>query len=532
MDTDPRIAADTPISKSGQHSLDAFIGALRIDINNPTHHAVFIAVLSVMLLFTNLHLGDLSGYDDAAYAHEAKIILQTGDWWTMRLNGYPDFDKPPLFIWLEATSLWCFGKTDFAAKLPSALLGFATILLIYALTRELVSDRWTPVLAMMVLMSTQHFLKMSTHAMTCVPFTFLFTLAIYFYIKASKRPSYWIWCGAAVGLATLIRSPLSLLIVIIIATHLVLSRRWRMILTRQAIYGFALALALPMPWYVREYSLFGGEFITQHFANIANHTVSFQPKSPWHRAAWYFEYVYLLLKLYWPWFPLLCLGMYTACRKAVSERDQISGLLVTWVLCVVVAFSLAESKVLRYILPAFPAFSILSALALRGILTSARMPKFFRIAYPLLLALALVTIFFPNYRVRAADMRTLAPIAERATKVDEKLLLYTSGEHKWDYRNQLIWYGDRLCTHLKSLDEIETRLDSGARTVAILDRDAFNKLVARRKVHFEVLGESDNFICIRSAVETLRHRHWRAADRTVRSEGLLPVRGWPRGLPD
>lgn len=502
MNNDLRIVADAPISKSDQHSLDAVIGALRIDINNPTHHAIFIAVLSIMFLFPNLHSGDLSGYDDAAYAHEAKIILQTGDWWTMRLNGYADFDKPPLFVWLEATSLWCLGRTDFAAKLPSAILGFATILLIYALTRELVSDRWAPVLAMMGLMSTQYFLKMSTHAMSCVPFTFLFTLAIYFYIKASKRPFYWIWCGVAVGLATLIRSPISLLIVIIIATHLVLSRRWRMILNWQAFCGFSLALGLPMTWYVREYSLFGSEFITQHLANIANHAVPLQPESPWHRATWYFEYLYLLLKLYWPWFPLLCLGLYTACRKAISERDPNSGLLVTWVLCVVVAFSLASSKVLRYILPAFPAFSILSAFALRGLLTSARLPGFFRIAYPLLLAVALATIFFPNYRVRAADMRALAPIAERATKADEKVLLYTSGEHKWDYRNQLIWYGDRLCTHLISFDEIETRFHSVERTVAILDRDAFNKLVAHQKVSFEMLGESDNFICIRSASAT------------------------------
>ena len=72
-------------------------------------HVCLIAAMSMLVLFVKLHLGDLGGYDDAVYAHEGKRMLATGEWWTVHLNGLPDFDKPPMFIWLEALSMKVFG---------------------------------------------------------------------------------------------------------------------------------------------------------------------------------------------------------------------------------------------------------------------------------------------------------------------------------------------------------------------------------------------------------------------------------------
>ena len=86
----------------------------------PEGHVLFLAALSGVVLFANLHQGDLSGYDDAVYAHEAREVLRSGDWFTLKLNGYADFDKPPLFVWLVAISFKIFGVTDSAAKFPAA----------------------------------------------------------------------------------------------------------------------------------------------------------------------------------------------------------------------------------------------------------------------------------------------------------------------------------------------------------------------------------------------------------------------------
>jgi len=139
-----------------------------------SHRARFLilALLSALLLFPSLHRRGLAGYDDAVYAHEGKEMVRTGDWWNIRFNGNLNFEYPPLFLWLEAGSFKLFGVNDAAAKFPSALLGFGTIVLVYFLTLELTGQRWLSLLAMLVLTSTQFFLKNAAHAMTDVPFTF------------------------------------------------------------------------------------------------------------------------------------------------------------------------------------------------------------------------------------------------------------------------------------------------------------------------------------------------------------------------
>src|SRR5258708_3023273 len=193
-----------------------------------THGPRFLtlALLSALLLFPSLHRQGLPGYDDAVYAHEGKEMVRTGDWWNIRFNGNLNFEYPALFLWLEASSFKLFGVNDAAAKLPSALLGFSTILVVYFLTLELTGQLWLSLFAMLVLASTQFFLKNATHAMTDVPFTFFFTLAIFLYVKGLKSERYLSLVGVPVALALLTRSVIGLLAIGIIAVHLALTKRF------------------------------------------------------------------------------------------------------------------------------------------------------------------------------------------------------------------------------------------------------------------------------------------------------------------
>ena len=465
-------------------------------------HFFLIAALSFVMLFANLHRGDLSGYDDAAYAHEGKQMLLTGDWWNVRLNGHLDFDKPPMFIWLEALSMKFFGISDFAAKFPSALLGLGTILLVFFITRDLTDQFWLPILAMLILTCTQYFMKYAMHAMTGVPFTFFFTLAIFFYIKGLKRPGYLLMCGAAISFALLTRSPMGAVPLTIIVIHLFFIRRTRLLWSKYLIGCFLLALLPPAIWYLLQYRLHGDYFLSEHFSNIMAHAVSTQPKSPWERIAGYFHYPYLLLKLYWPWLPLMVMGLVMQLKKALHSRDLAGSLLIIWVVCVVLPFSLAESKVLRYILEAFPAFSIFAAIPLNIYIPSDRKDTWFKAAYLLLILAAVLISVSPTYRLRAEDMRKLAPIAEALTSPGQRVLLYTHGELQVDYRNQLIWYAERLCKHLTDMEEVKSMLEQAPHTVVIMDKGTFTHLFNNLDSHTEILGESENFVCFKRAVRS------------------------------
>src|SRR5271169_2144230 len=94
---------------SAQESEGKQVGAAtkRTSADDVRIHAarfLVLALLSALLLFPSLRRPGLAGYDDAYFAHEGKEMVRTGEWGNVRLNGDPNFEHPPLFIWLEAAS--------------------------------------------------------------------------------------------------------------------------------------------------------------------------------------------------------------------------------------------------------------------------------------------------------------------------------------------------------------------------------------------------------------------------------------------
>ena len=472
----------------------------------PQPYFWWLALCASLLLFGPLQRGDLAGYDDAVYAHEGRQMLLSGDWWNIWLNGRLDFDKPPLFIWLEAASFAVWGVSDFAAKFPAALLGWLTILLVYGIARQLRDDAWLPLLAMLVLASTQYFLKYAGHAMTDVPFTCFFALAIWAYLKAVgaresstgwRQTGAWVICGLAIAAALLTRSILGLLIVGILGAHLVWLRRWTVF--RQPAFWLATLFAFgpPLLWFCLQYRWHGARFLAHHFSFTSDNLASIQPS----RARWLLDtlghYPWLLLKLYWPWLPLLLLGLVQTARRAWRTQATDAWLLLFWVSGVLLPFSLIESKVLRYVLPAFPAFSILAALALRQWLTHERCAQFCQAGGAVLLAALLFISVQPGHRLRAQEITALAPLAETATPPAGRILFYAGGAARWDYVHQLIWYTQRNCDLLTARDEVTTHLECATPSAFIVDRASFAQEFAAPNRPLEILGTTPNFICFR-----------------------------------
>jgi len=465
----------------------------------------FIAIWAAVVLFSGILVGDLSGYDDAAYAHEARTLLQTGDWWTMNLNGNPDFDKPPLFIWLLAISFKIFGISDFAAKIPGVILGCSTIVSVYFLAKELFAEElkddsnyeWLPALAALCLATTQYFLKNSSHAMTDVPFTFFFTIAIYLYLRGLKNGIFLPASGIAIGLAMLTRSPMGFFPLVIIFLHLLFIRRFKLLISPYFIALLLLGAALPAVWYLREYALFGDLFINRHFANFLEHSGSTGARAAGQQFLWYFEYFFLIVRLYLPWFPLMFYGLFLAFGKVRAKFSSAELLLIIWFLVVLIPFSLVESKILRYILPAFPVFSILSAYSLVKLFSRQTLAKFSRSAVLILALAGLIIVFFPNFKKRAEDMRVIAPISDVASNPEEKIILYTSGELQWNYQMQLIWYGNRNTLLIKNRKEIENLLSEKKELVVVMDKLSYVDFKGETSSQITVLGESEKFVCFR-----------------------------------
>lgn len=461
---------------------------------NQTTRFLVLALLSAVLLFSSLGGKGLAGYDDSYFAHEAKEMVRTGDWWNVHFNGELTIAHPPLFPWLVASSFKLFGMSDTAAKFPSVLLGLGTILLMYFLTLDLTGNAWLSLLAMLALASTQFFIKIATHAMTDVPFTFLFTMAIFFYLKGLTKGKYLAFLGLPLGLALLTRSVVGLLALGIIVAHLVLTKRYGALRSPWLICGVGLALALPSVWYVSQYRLHGAAFLASHVEFLNSKIQAASGAGHWTTI---FNYPAALLKYYWPWLPFLLAGLVIEVRAALKQKDQTAMLLIVWVLAVIVPFSFAATRYPRYILPVFPSFSILAAIALNRCLPAPRRKPFFNLVCAVGCLAICLTLLFPP-KARADDITKIAPIVEANSSPNQRILIYTYEDGRTDYFYQYLWYGSRYAQLPSSLDDLAATLLRSETATVIIDKQSYKTLLPQIAGKMPIiLGESKNLICFR-----------------------------------
>ena len=105
---------------------------------------VYLGIIAFTAIFIMPFLGSvhLLDSDEAKYAESAREMLVTGDYLTVQIDYEPFPEKPPLFFWLQAISMKIFGINEFAARFPNIICGFASLILLYYLGRQLYGHRF------------------------------------------------------------------------------------------------------------------------------------------------------------------------------------------------------------------------------------------------------------------------------------------------------------------------------------------------------------------------------------------------------
>ncbi len=100
-----------------------------------------ILVAAGAICFTNLGGPALWDEDEPLYASCAWEMQQRGDWVVPYYNGRMFPDKPPLMFWMMIGGYELFGRSEFAVRCWSALLGMGTAVVTYHLGRLLFGAR-------------------------------------------------------------------------------------------------------------------------------------------------------------------------------------------------------------------------------------------------------------------------------------------------------------------------------------------------------------------------------------------------------
>ncbi len=380
-----------------------------------------VALLSLVagiVFFANLGGARLWDRDEPRNATCAREMLERGDWVVPTFNGALRTHKPIMLYWLMMASYTCLGVSEFAARVPSALVSCATVLVTYSLGLRLFGRRaalWSA-----IALATFAMMGVTGRAATpdgCLIFFSSAAMAVYVYsvwpthslraaspalvrrgsIPFTQSLSAGIVLYATMGLAVLSKGPVGLILpTAVIGMFCLLARtsenhpqprqehpsvRHRIVsMLGSCLQVFAprdflrtcwqmrpcLALAVVLliagPWYAWVGFRTNGEWLRGFFwEHNLNRAVS--PMEGHHGSLLF--YPLALLVCCFPWSVLTvptCLStsrhLQTASRERMGERDGIL-FLCCWIGVYVAIFSVAQTKLPSYVAPTFPALALL-----------------------------------------------------------------------------------------------------------------------------------------------------------------------------
>jgi 4-amino-4-deoxy-L-arabinose transferase-like glycosyltransferase len=321
--------------------------------------ARIVVVLAALLFICNTWGYDLWAPDEPFFGEGAREMVVDGQWLVTHVNGKVNTHKPPFFFWLIALLSLPFGKVySLTARLPSVLASLGTVGMTLRLGRRMSSER-TAVLAALILATSYLFWDKARSVQIDAVLCCLIWVALSAFEAwragdlDGRRAGWFFWFSGA--LAVLAKGPVGLLLPLGIAlVTLAVDReigRWRDFapLTGPLLFAAVCGawVVATMIWGPAEYSVWGA--LKEHFIDRGLHGMHHaQPR-------WY--YAKVLPPQLLPWTFLIPGALVLAWRR----RDRHDRFLLVTVIFIVLFFSISTEKRTLYVLPAFPAFALMTA---------------------------------------------------------------------------------------------------------------------------------------------------------------------------
>ncbi len=319
------------------------------------------AILAIStIFFINLGNGPLWAADEQTYSQWAYHMVKSGDYVTPYAFGGLAvwIGKPPLYMWLMSLSYQAFGVSNVVTRLWSPIFGSLTLILVYFLGKKLY-NRFVGFASAIVLTTFTTFFLFTRHAMTDGAFVFFVLASIYFFVlsdQVQKVNRYVVVSGLFFGLALLTKQVEALLVPLVVFAYLVMTRRSvRFLFTKQFTAFWGIGLLLLTPWLIYMFLSFGSTFwnwfiiycgLMRTISPIEGHTGNY---------LFYFSYLFNNERL---WAIFLPFASGFCIFNSVFKRSKADTLLFAWMGIVLLVFTLAQTKLSWYILPAIPAFAI------------------------------------------------------------------------------------------------------------------------------------------------------------------------------
>lgn len=319
-------------------------------MNRDTLNKISIILLSGVLFYPFLGGVHLFDWDEINFAEIAREMLLTGDYLRPQINFEPFWEKPPLFIWMQALSMQLFGINEFAARFPNAVCGTLSLLTLYSIGKKMKDERFGLWWVLAYVGSILPHLYFRSGIIDPWFNLFIF-LGIIQYLNFREKSGNKSWIpiafsGFFIGLAVLTKGPVALLIFGLCGAVFGLFTRFRKWLSLPAVFIFALTfVATNALWYGVEIARNGTWFVEEF---ITYQIRLFQTKDAGHGGFPGYHGVILLAGCF-PASAFALSGLFTSrnAPKTTTEQDfRLMMKILFWV--VLILFSVVSTKIVHY----------------------------------------------------------------------------------------------------------------------------------------------------------------------------------------
>lgn len=330
---------------------------------------LILILLSLALFLPGIASLPVIDRDEAHFSQATRQMLQTDNYFQIRFQKKTRFQKPPGINWLQAASVKLFSHEDLSViwpyRLPSVLNALLSVLFLFFFARRFVPDR-TALLAAGFLASSL-LLVVEAH-MAVIDASLLSSVILMqgalwiIYSKGLKNePVHWGWAflfWLAMAYGFVLKGVTPLVGVLSIITLSVIERRIHWLKKLHIIWGFSLFVVLSLIWLWLVNSAEQSNYLLQMVHKDLLPKLQGGHES--HGQPPLFHLLILPLTL-WP----ASLFLWQGGAYAFSQRHaQTIKFLLAWVLPTWIFFELMPTKLPQYVLPTFPALSLLLALGI------------------------------------------------------------------------------------------------------------------------------------------------------------------------
>lgn len=325
-----------------------------------------LAIFSTFLFFLYLGSHLLFVPDEGRYAEIAREMFVSKQFITPYLDDIKYFEKPPLFYWLTTFAYSLNGVTIWSARAVNALLAIASVLGIYIFCHKLYNRR-TALFAALILSTNLLFFLMAHLIALDFPLTIFLSFSFFCFLLANQSTSLYLpfYSGIFAAFAVLTKGLIGIAFpMLIFGTWLALTGKWRATHWRSYAIFLITFFAVSLPWHIlvqiKNPEFFHFYFIEQQFLRYTQTNIGhYQPN--WFFLAW-------LPIAFFPWICFLPQTLYFSVKNAFlnhahyfDNKKSYDLFFLLWFVIIFAFFSFSKSKLIPYILPAFPALAVLTA---------------------------------------------------------------------------------------------------------------------------------------------------------------------------